>query len=194
MITSNVIHRVFRIKTNSGTGSCFTIDYNSKQYIVTARHVLKGWNEKTNLQVYHNKNWISLPCKLTGHAPNNIDVSVIAPPSPISPTHDLPPSNEGIVYGQDVYFLGFPYDTSGEMDKFNRNFPFPLVKKAILSGFYTLNNSEVLLLDGHNNLGFSGGPVVFKAPNSNDFKVASIISSYWYEDYPIFSKKEKKRN
>ena len=41
-------------------------------------------------------------------------------------------------------------------------------------------------LDGHNNPGFSGGPVVFKEPNKNEFKVALVISGYRYTHEPIF--------
>jgi hypothetical protein len=46
-------------------------------------------------------------------------------------------------------------------------------------------------LDGHNNPGFSGGPVVFKEPNKNEFKVASVISGYRYTNEPIFAGEEK---
>jgi hypothetical protein len=41
-------------------------------------------------------------------------------------------------------------------------------------------------LDGHNNRGFSGGPVVFKEPGSQLFKVAAIVSGYRYSEEPIY--------
>lgn len=93
----------------------------------------------------------------------------------------------GIVYGQDVYFLGFPYGMTGEIGQMNRDFPLPFVKKAIVSCLQTTQkDAQLLFLDGHNNPGFSGGPVVFKEPNKNDFKVAGVISGYRYNEEPIY--------
>jgi hypothetical protein len=63
----------------------------------------------------------------------------------------------------------------------------PFVKKAILSAMSTENEVEHLFLDGHNNPGFSGGPVVFKTHGSNDLKVAAVISGYRYTEGPVFS-------
>jgi hypothetical protein len=81
--------------------------------------------------------------------------------------------NEGrIDIGQDVFFLGFPLQdrvksSLGEIFKQ----PVPLVKKGIFSsGIYSDNTPDKIsgfYLDGHNNPGFSGGPVVF-----NDRSVA----------------------
>jgi hypothetical protein len=51
----------------------------------------------------------------------------------ISPRHPMPPDSAGLVYGQDVFFLGFPYGWSAEVKDLNRGFPLPFVKKAIVS-------------------------------------------------------------
>ncbi len=68
----------------------------------------------------------------------------------------------------------------------NRDFPIPFVKKAIVSCMMFENDMQIFFLDGHNNPGFSGGPVIFKEPNSNGFKVASVISGYRYAKEPIY--------
>ena len=46
---------------------------------------------------------------------------------------------------------------------------------------------EVFLLDGHNNPGFSGGPVVFKPENKmgEKFRVMSVVSAFKTEDIDI---------
>ena len=44
---------------------------------------------------------------------------------------------------------------------------------------------KTVILDGHNNRGFSGGPVVFTEPNRNEFKVAAIISGYLPVEEPV---------
>ncbi|MER9410652.1 hypothetical protein [Mesorhizobium sp. M0589] len=79
----------------------------------------------------------------------------------------------GLIYGQEVYFLGFPFGWTGHFHTHD-GYPLPFVKRATASLF----DPVLLYLDGHNNPGFSGGPVVFHPPNQNDFRIAGIISGY----------------
>jgi hypothetical protein len=44
-------------------------------------------------------------------------------------------------------------------------FSVPLIKKAIISATVHEHGATVLLLDGHNNPGFSGGPIVYRDLN-----------------------------
>ena len=41
MITTNVLQRTFHLKYGANSGTCFTIDIDGRQYVVTARHVVK---------------------------------------------------------------------------------------------------------------------------------------------------------
>ena len=72
----------------------------------------------------------------------------------------------------------------------NMNFPLPLVKKGIVSMF----DGNIILLDGHNNPGFSGGPVVFH-PNShsNDLSVAGVIAGYRFDREPVYKNQEQEQ-
>ena len=74
---------------------------------------------------------------------------------------------------QDVYFLGFPYDLTNDGGTINRNFPIPLIKKGILSAIQ-VGEVKTLLLDGHNNPGFSGGPVVCQIVNGRSDELTAI--------------------
>ena len=59
-------------------------------------------------------------------------------------------------------------------------FPMPFVKAGIISAYHFLETSHVSYVDGHNNKGFSGGPLVF-LPNglpSNEFRVAGVVANY----------------
>ncbi len=179
MITLNVISRTFHIKYGSGTGTCFTIDVDNKQYFVTAKHVIEKLKDGDSVELFYKNAWAKLNVKLIGHSLNS-DVSVFAIDFLIA-GDPLPPTTKGIAYGQDLYFLGFPYGIKSEVGALNRDFPLPLVKKGILSAIFFDQPGKFLLIDGHNNPGFSGGPVVFKPSNTGDFKVAGIISSYRYE-------------
>lgn len=186
MITTNAIQRTFHIRVGDSTGTCFTIDVENKQYLVTAKHVVCDLKGTTTLEVFHEEQWKNINVTVVGHCEDEIDISVLTPEIQLSPVFPLEPTSAGIGYGQDVYFLGFPYGMRGEVGPMNRDFPFPFVKKAIVSCIYFQDGMQIIYLDGHNNPGFSGGPVIFKKHNSNDYKVASVISGYKSAEEPIY--------
>ena len=112
MITANVIHRVFYIKWGTDAGTAFTIDVGGRQYLVTARHVVQGLQAKAEIDLFSNGDWETLPVHLIGHGSKDTDISVLAPSRRLTPA-DLPmepmTKGKGLIYGQDVHFLGFPY-------------------------------------------------------------------------------------
>ena len=48
-IVSNVFTRVLLIKTPAGEGTAFTLDVDSRQYLVTAKHLVGGLNGKSTI-------------------------------------------------------------------------------------------------------------------------------------------------
>ena len=188
MITSNVIHRVFRVRFGGATGTAFAIDVDGRQYLVTAKHVIDTLADEAQLDVYANGGWTALPVKLVGHAPADTDVSAMATNRRMTPGPlPLEPSQDGLIYGQDVYFLGFPYNILSRYVSGTDGFPLPLAKRALLSCF----EHDLLLLDGHNNPGFSGGPVVFTEANRRDFKVAAVVSGFQAVEEPVYESGQK---
>ncbi len=183
MITANFIHRTFRIRCGNSIGTAFTIDVDGKHYLVTARHVLENLASIGTLHIFGNGQWFPLPVTLVGHAPNAIDISVLAPEQRLNPP-DLPvqASCGGLTYGQEVYFLGFPYHFLGNVIFTEEGFPLPFVKRATMSCF----SRDVYLLDGHNNPGFSGDPVIFGNPGTPPTNIAAVISGYEFVPEPIF--------
>ncbi len=180
MITSNVVTRIFNLKYKNSMGTCFSIDIDNKQYFVTAKHVIENLKDGDSISISRDDNeWENFNVKLIGHS-KYADVSVFALPILLN-GFALPASSDGLIYGQDMYFLGFPFGLKANIGALNRGFPLPLVKKAILSSIFHVDNITFLLLDGFNNPGFSGGPVVFKKPNTKDFIVCGVVSSYRYE-------------
>ena len=178
MITNNVIQRVFYLR-HVKTGTCFTLDIDSKQYFITARHVVENLKDNDNIELLYKNKWESFKVTLIGHS-KVVDISVFAIKNQLLLAHPLPATTAGIVYGQDLYFLGFPYGYYTDIGETNRGFPLPLVKEGILSNMSTKEN-PYLLIDGHNNLGFSGGPVIFKKSGSNDFSVAGVVTGFYKE-------------
>jgi Trypsin-like peptidase domain len=186
VITTNILLRTFHVKYGQGTGTCFTIDIDSKQYLITAKHVVAHFPHTGVIDLYHDGHWRKVTAKLVGHADEHIDITVLSLDFQISPSYLLPASDGGICFGQNVYFLGFPYGLSSEVGELNRNFPMPFVKGAILSSIVNENGVSCLFLDGNNNPGFSGGPVVFTHPESKDLRVAAVISGYRFDMQPVY--------
>lgn len=189
VITSNVIQRTFHIQYKKKIATAFFIDIDQRQYLVTARHVVSDIFSDTTISILHDRKWREITVKLVGHAPGEADISVLALPFRISGADlTLHTTAAGLTIGQDVYFLGFPFGMFGTIGQENNAYPVPFVKKAIVSCFefnekYGLHR---IFLDGHNNPGFSGGPVVFFEDATEEFKVAAVISAYRYHPKPVF--------
>ena len=186
MIPVNILSRTFQFSFVKNGGTCFTIDHDNRQYIVTARHIVKAITDSAIIRIKHANKWISYPVNLVGHSEGQVDISVLAAAVQISTEPPLPMTAGDITFGQDVYFLGFPYGLATEVGKLNRNFPIPLVKKGILSAIDRKN--RLYLLDGHNNPGFSGGPVILSeaGKQANQLSVAGVISGYQSSMEPVY--------
>lgn len=182
---TNIINRVFCILFNNSTGTAFTVNIDdNKQYLITAKHVVESANicEKNNISIFHENVWKTLNCEIFFIKDSQSDIAIIKLDYPLSPNFEMPLSRGGMLYGQDVFFLGFPY--FGQQIKYdpcniNNNFPYPFIKKAVCSAVTFLEGNEnIIYLDGHNNPGFSGGPVIFYDYKHKIFKICSVVSGY----------------
>ncbi len=195
MITANVLQRTFKIKAGESIGTCFTIDWEGRQYLITARHIVKSLATNTLVSIFHEGKWKDLSVNVVGHGQDSMDISVLSPSIQLSRKElSLPATTAKITLGQDVYFLGFPYGLHSEVGEINRNFPFPLIKRGALSAVVKGDSGEmILLIDGHANPGFSGGPVVFSEIGRplNELKVAGVISAHRAVLTPIVSAGKK---
>ena len=191
MITANVIQRTFQLRFHNQLGTCFTVDVDGKQYLCTAKHCLKNFHGES-IELFHEGKWKNLEVRFVGFGLEDTDISVLAPKIQLSPSYPLPPTAADLIFGQDVYFLGFPYGLQIEVRELNRLFPLPLVKRAAISSFYGEKQKNILL-DGHNNPGFSGGPVVFTKGGrpEGELRVAAVISGYRFESESVFAKEGK---
>ena len=179
MITSNVLRRTFHIRWGDGSGTAFAIDRNGRQYLVTARHVVKGINPGNQIAIFHEKQWKSVSVDVIGIGEHAIDVAVLSCPIRLVPPLPLEASAGGLGFGQPIYFLGFPFGWDSGSENMNQNFPLPFVKAGIVSAI-TFGDTSLIYIDGHNNKGFSGGPVVFVPAGrpQDEFQVAGIVVSY----------------
>lgn len=188
MITTNVLQRTLHIKFQDNVATGFVIDVDNRQYLVTANHVASSATSLFQLGVFHDGLWRQIKTQLVGHCDDGIDITVMALSQLVaSPALVLDPCVAGVSLAQDVFFLGYPYGQIGVMSSLTLNYPMPFVKKAIVSSMdFSPSGNCVFMLDGHNNPGFSGGPVVAKVGNSSDFKAIAVISAFQYQNESTF--------
>ena len=178
-ITSNVIHRTFHIGWRNSTGTAFAIDQASRQYLLTARHVVDGIESGNVIKLRHEGEWKDLAVQVVGIGKGEADVAILACSILLAPPHQLPASDKEIIYGQAVSFLGYPFGWDAGSEQINRGIPIPFVKGGILSAM-VFGDVTKFFLDAHGNKGFSGGPLVFvpMGRKETELHVAGIISHY----------------
>jgi len=191
-VTTNVYSRVLKIKVGEFTGTAFTMDVDGRQYLITAKHMLSSPKQTDSIDIYRDNQWVQTQVKVV-RCEDPIDIAVLIPLTLLTQTLPLEPVAEKHFFlGQDVYFVGFPFGLDMEGNAQSGYYPFAVVKKAIYSAARNENGGVVLLLDGYNNKGFSGGPIVchdlYKANSPLYF--AGVISGFLPEISPVMIPKK----
>jgi hypothetical protein len=179
------LRRTFNIKNGNESGTAFLVMYKGKDYLVTAKHLFKVHDSLFSIEVSQNDKWHPMQGKLFFHSNPSVDIAVLTSISwdKAGGAIRLDTSDINEYLGDQGFFLGFPYgfQTKDASGKLNSGFPIPLVKRATFSGSIIDDGVVILLFDGFNNPGFSGGPLLLKnRGNQGDkrFYVAGVISGY----------------
>lgn len=159
-------------------GTCFIVGHGEKRYLITAAHVYR--------QAAKNDSMVFI-CGTDGgkREPEAFRQAFVG----IDDKHDVavalilgePPSlhlsnTDGIVIGERCQFFGYPFGL-GTWSELGVLGLMPMVKSATISSLDFA--TKTLWLDGINNPGFSGGPVVYRQlPNSTHVEVIGIVSAY----------------
>lgn len=176
-ITINIIQRVLFVKYGKSTASSFTIEVDDKQYLISAKHVFSEIKNKDTIQIFKDGDWKNLKVEPIFCENDEIDIVAFNLPNNkiITPNHKIDSGIKGVKYAQDAFFLGYPYGLHSDSGEINNNYPFPFIKKCIISAI----EKKIIYLDGHNNRGFSGGPVVvFKNDTNNDLQIIGVVNSF----------------
>jgi Trypsin-like peptidase domain len=159
MIPTNVINRVLHLSSGDHTATGFVAHVDGREYLVTARHFV-SLIPTNGLQISHGEAWHDANVQKVGDSANS-DVSVLC--LEYSICHEaltVTLTTEGLTYGQDVYFLGYPFGFDVQLENLRNGYPMPFVKRATVSNLARFQGGD-FWLDGLNNVGFSGGPVVW---------------------------------
>lgn len=192
MVPSNIIQRTFHIAHRNEAGTAFTIEVGDLQYIVTAAHVVTGLEPNTQLQVMHEGGWKRIEIGDVWVSPSGADLALISPKTQLSPCHPVLVGSASSFYlSQQIFFLGFPYGLRLDIGPVNNDFPAPFVKTGIVSSFTSAGTgSQIVFCDGHNNPGFSGGPIV-AVDREQRVHIIAVVSGYRYNDDPVLLNGEK---
>lgn len=195
MVQAEIYCRVIRIQYGDSLGTAFTMESHGRQFLVTAKHLFEesGFPASSSINLLIGTGYQSFDVEIRYPGESTIDIAVIKLKMHqlLTPIYDNANSTEGLVFGQDVYFVGFPFEYDSILGHFPGSpMPIPFVKKACVSAI--LNDGKgTILLDGINNPGFSGGPVCYKKIGSNDktMIILGVVSGYRFNMQPLFDQK-----
>lgn len=174
-VTTSSLGRTLHVwRPDGGSGSGFTINRHDRQWSVTAAHIVARV-DPARISVVR-QDGVSLDGLELIPSNPHADIAVFSMfRKQLTPNILLEPSCDGLAYGQDVYFLGFPLGWSVQNDQER----VPFVKKTIISGMtVTTDSVNVWMFDGMNLEGFSGGPIVFEHVSSGQWHVIGVVHGY----------------
>ncbi len=208
--TNNALFRTFMIETNFGRGTTFSVDVDNREYWITAKHMFTGvktgpagvFTTKTvhaNILSQigdgdegHDLHWMTET--FTALDPGkDIDILVLVPDHLLLSyprDFNLKAGADRVGFGADCEFLGFPYGGGWKIQVADSTLPdsktwkwLPYVKHCTVSARLNEKGLGIWVLDGINNKGFSGGPVLFDTgPNQ---KVFAVISAFHQEPLEV---------
>ena len=182
-VSANILSRVFQIRYGALSGSSFTIEIDKRQYLVTAGHVVAGVSDGDSISLMRDGHWVSHTVKTIPVDPPQADIAVLVLPSVLPQTFTVQVASESLALGEEAYFLGFPFGITFPGAPQASGFPLPFVKHGICSAFGTLKGVDYIYLDGYENPGFSGGPIV--RANPRGITIVGAIAGFRTSDEPV---------
>lgn len=188
-VPTEILQRTRLIRVGNSTGTAFSVDYKGKIYLVTARHVAAGLPAtKAVLQMWNANKWEDVRTVKTLLPPvAAVDIDVFETEETISQPFSIPMTtgSEGPTMGQQVWFLGYPFgDTALTSRRDNEMLPF--IKKGTMSAISGSDDGGVVMyIDGFNNPGFSGGPIVIWEFNRRAYRILGVVQGYRSESAKV---------
>ena len=186
-VPGEILGRTWLIKNNAANkyGTAFVVEHKGEGYLVTARHMVEGLPDtKATIDVWQEGTWKTLnTVKTLFPKSSDVDIAVLKlgekVPKPYEITAD--DTGGGFTFGQQVWFLGYPYQIGTRFGAKSSmaNWNPPFIKRGTLSAVDGRDaDAVVLYVDGFNNPGFSGGPVVYWDFTLHKYKIAGVVKGF----------------
>ncbi len=180
IVPSQCWYRTFKIECGGHSATCFVISHRERQWLVTAKHFVDAAPKESAPFVvtqHRGREVTGLKIEAIPLVEPGADISVfsLGDAKLVNDNLTLVAGADGLVLSQDVYFLGYPLP-----DRVKLVDSLPMVKKGIMAGRADQEGVKVWLVDGHNNPGFSGGPLVFNQGGGigTIWNVLGVVSAY----------------
>jgi hypothetical protein len=179
-VPTEILQRTIFIKAGNEEGTAFAVDYLGKMYLVTARHVVTGLPESNaTIQVWKEGQWKDYhTVKTIFPASGDVDIAVFETEEKVSQPYQVTTGQPtgGVTMGQQVWFLGYPW---GLGSHFSGGKTAPFIKKGTMSAIDGSNpDAVVIYIDGFNNPGFSGGPIVYWDFTKRAYGILGMVKGY----------------
>src|ERR1035437_3751072 len=105
---ANVFERILLVRVGGNgpgaeAGTAFTLDVDGRQYLLTAKLAANDF-----IEYAREGKWVRLSVQIF-KCDDPTDIAVLVPPYQLTTAFEFRVDTSKISYGQDVYFLGFPY-------------------------------------------------------------------------------------
>lgn len=176
MINLPALYRTFLIQSGDGQGTAFAVDLDGRQYLITAKHVVREIQAGSEVQIFGKKHVnVHRVEKVVMPPHRGSDVIALVLSVQVAAGHQPTPTQQDLILSQQVYFLGYPFGKQPQIKlPDNPDFPIPFVKSGVVSAFEQSDErGPTFFIDGQANPGFSGGPVVFVHQNMR--RIAGVV-------------------
>jgi S1-C subfamily serine protease len=183
-VPGEILARTIFIRVGNQAGTAFTIDYRGKIYLVTARHVVAGVPDNNAIiQVNRDGQWQDFQTVRTLYpSSSDVDIAVFETSEKAAQPFNITPAGDtgGVSLGQQLWFIGYPFGMASHVTiKGSGGGVLPFIKRGTMSAIDATNpDAIVYYIDGFNNPGFSGGPIVFWEFSSHTYKILAVVKGF----------------
>ena len=113
----------------------------------------------------------------------DVDIAVFQTDEPAVQPFEIAPAGTsttaGVSFGQQVWFIGYPFGMISVPAKGSTITELPFMKRGSMSAVDASNSEAVVYyIDGFNNPGFSGGPVLYWEFATRTYKILAVVKGY----------------
>lgn len=178
-VPGEILQRTLFIKAGNEYGTAFSIDDNGKLYLATAKHVVTGLGtSNATIQIGQSGTWkdYQIP-KILFPPSEDVDIAVLETTEKVPQPFKIGNISKsgGTTFGQQVWFLGYPWGIHTRAG----GAELPFIKRGTLSAIDGTNQDAVIYyIDGFNNPGFSGGPILYWDFSDRAYKICGVVKGY----------------